>query len=155
PQVTNPVGIRYTATGSDEFNDMQMYVFELFDPSLTLRWLISTECGISCSRLERGVCCEPGSATTRAPDRSRGQKSSALPLFLFLISLLDQTAAASRPAQSFPSSVGGGNDVIHGTISDAGSSGRTSVRPMSRLSGNVVRGCRSASPRRALSIMNR
>jgi choline dehydrogenase len=34
PQVTNPVGIRYTATGSDEFNDMQMYVFELFDSSL-------------------------------------------------------------------------------------------------------------------------
>ena len=34
PQVTNPVGIRYTATGSDEFNDMQMYVFELFDPGL-------------------------------------------------------------------------------------------------------------------------
>jgi choline dehydrogenase len=35
PQVTNPIGIRYTATGSDEFNDMQMYVFELFDPSLS------------------------------------------------------------------------------------------------------------------------
>src|ERR1700730_5587527 len=34
PQVTNPIGIRYTATGSDEFNDMQMYVFELFDTSL-------------------------------------------------------------------------------------------------------------------------
>jgi choline dehydrogenase len=34
PQVTNPIGIRYTATGSDEFNDMQMYVFELFGPSL-------------------------------------------------------------------------------------------------------------------------
>jgi choline dehydrogenase len=35
PQVTNPIGIRYTATGSDEFNDMQMYVFELFDPNLS------------------------------------------------------------------------------------------------------------------------
>ncbi|MGH7924062.1 MAG: mycofactocin dehydrogenase MftG [Candidatus Binatus sp.] len=34
-QVTNPIGIRYTATGSDEFNDMQMYVFELFDLSLS------------------------------------------------------------------------------------------------------------------------
>jgi choline dehydrogenase len=34
PQVTNPIGIRYTAAGSDEFNDMQMYVFEMFDPSL-------------------------------------------------------------------------------------------------------------------------
>jgi choline dehydrogenase len=34
PQVTNPVGIRYTATGSDEFNDMQMYVLDLFDASL-------------------------------------------------------------------------------------------------------------------------
>jgi len=35
PQVTNPIGIRYTAAGSDEFNDMQMYVFEMFDPSLS------------------------------------------------------------------------------------------------------------------------
>jgi choline dehydrogenase len=35
PQVTNPVGIRYTAKGSDEFNDMQMYVLELFDPNLS------------------------------------------------------------------------------------------------------------------------
>jgi choline dehydrogenase len=34
PQVTNPIGIRYTAGGSNEFNDMQMYVFEMFDPSL-------------------------------------------------------------------------------------------------------------------------
>ncbi len=34
PQVTNPAGIRYTATGSHEFNDMQMYVFELFDSSV-------------------------------------------------------------------------------------------------------------------------
>jgi choline dehydrogenase len=35
PQVTNPIGIRYTAAGSDEFNDMQMYVLELFDPNLS------------------------------------------------------------------------------------------------------------------------
>jgi choline dehydrogenase len=35
PQVTNPVGIRYTATGSDEFNDMQMYILELFDSNLS------------------------------------------------------------------------------------------------------------------------
>jgi choline dehydrogenase len=35
PQVTNPIGIRYTAKGSDEFNDMQMYVLELFDPNLS------------------------------------------------------------------------------------------------------------------------
>jgi choline dehydrogenase len=35
PQVTNPIGIRYTAPGSDEFNDMQMYVFELFDESVS------------------------------------------------------------------------------------------------------------------------
>ncbi|MGD0120372.1 MAG: mycofactocin system GMC family oxidoreductase MftG [Candidatus Binatus sp.] len=35
PQVTNPIGIRYTAAGSDEFNDMQMYVFELFDASVS------------------------------------------------------------------------------------------------------------------------
>jgi len=34
PQVTNPIGIRYTATGSDEFNDMQMYVFDLFASNL-------------------------------------------------------------------------------------------------------------------------
>jgi choline dehydrogenase len=34
PQVTNPIGIRYTAAGSDEFNDMQMYVLEMFDPRL-------------------------------------------------------------------------------------------------------------------------
>ena len=34
PQVTIPIGIRYTATGSDEFNDMQMYIVEIFDPSL-------------------------------------------------------------------------------------------------------------------------
>jgi choline dehydrogenase len=31
PRVTNPVGIRYTASGSDEFNDMQMYIFTYFD----------------------------------------------------------------------------------------------------------------------------
>jgi choline dehydrogenase len=35
PHVTNPIGIRYTAAGSDEFNDMQMYVFELFDASVS------------------------------------------------------------------------------------------------------------------------
>jgi len=35
PQVTNPIGIRYTAAGSAEFNDMQMYVFEMFDASLS------------------------------------------------------------------------------------------------------------------------
>jgi choline dehydrogenase len=34
PQVTNPIGIRYTATGSDEFNDMQMYVFEQYATDL-------------------------------------------------------------------------------------------------------------------------
>ena len=34
PQVTNPIGIRYTAAGSDEFNDMQMYVFEQFATDL-------------------------------------------------------------------------------------------------------------------------
>jgi choline dehydrogenase len=33
-QVTNPVGIRYTASGSNEFNDMQMYIFTFFDKSL-------------------------------------------------------------------------------------------------------------------------
>ena len=33
PQVTNPIGIRYTASGSDEFNDMQMYVVTYFDKS--------------------------------------------------------------------------------------------------------------------------
>src|SRR5579863_3678887 len=41
-QVTNPVGIRYTASGSDEFNDMQMYVATLFDKSL---W-IGSELGL-------------------------------------------------------------------------------------------------------------
>ncbi len=35
PQVTNPIGIRYTAAGSDEFNDMQMYILELFDANLS------------------------------------------------------------------------------------------------------------------------
>ncbi|MBE3605139.1 GMC family oxidoreductase N-terminal domain-containing protein [bacterium] len=34
PQVTNPVGIRYTASGSNEFNDMQMYALNFFDKSL-------------------------------------------------------------------------------------------------------------------------
>jgi choline dehydrogenase len=34
PQVTNPLGIRYTASGSDEFNDMQMYIFTIFDKSV-------------------------------------------------------------------------------------------------------------------------
>jgi choline dehydrogenase len=34
PQVTNPIGIRYTASGSNEFNDMQMYVFNFFNKSL-------------------------------------------------------------------------------------------------------------------------
>ncbi len=33
-QVTNPIGIRYTASGSNEFNDMQMYIFTYFDSSL-------------------------------------------------------------------------------------------------------------------------
>jgi choline dehydrogenase len=33
-QVTNPIGIRYTASGSNEFNDMQMYIFNFFDQSL-------------------------------------------------------------------------------------------------------------------------
>jgi len=33
PRVTNPVGIRYTASGSNEFNDMQMYVITYFDKS--------------------------------------------------------------------------------------------------------------------------
>jgi choline dehydrogenase len=31
PQVTNPIGIRFTASGSNEFNDMQMYVVTHFD----------------------------------------------------------------------------------------------------------------------------
>ena len=35
PRVTNPIGIRYTAAGSDEFNDMQMYVLEMFDANLS------------------------------------------------------------------------------------------------------------------------
>jgi choline dehydrogenase len=34
PQDTNPIGIRYTASGSDEFNDMQMYILNFFDKSL-------------------------------------------------------------------------------------------------------------------------
>ena len=34
PRVTNPVGIRYTASGSNEFNDMQMYVITYFDKSV-------------------------------------------------------------------------------------------------------------------------
>jgi choline dehydrogenase-like flavoprotein len=33
-QVTNPIGIRYTASGSNEFNDMQMYILNFFDKSL-------------------------------------------------------------------------------------------------------------------------
>jgi choline dehydrogenase len=33
PRVTNPVGIRYTSSGSKEFNDMQMYVVTYFDKS--------------------------------------------------------------------------------------------------------------------------
>jgi choline dehydrogenase len=33
-QVTNPIGIRYTASGSNEFNDMQMYIFTYFDKSV-------------------------------------------------------------------------------------------------------------------------
>src|ERR1700687_4839691 len=34
PRVTNPIGIRYTANGSSEFNDMQMYVLNFFDKAL-------------------------------------------------------------------------------------------------------------------------
>jgi choline dehydrogenase len=34
PRVTNAIGIRYTAPGSAEFNDMQMYIFAMFDASL-------------------------------------------------------------------------------------------------------------------------
>ena len=34
PEVTNPVGVRYTASGSSEFNDMQLYVFNFFDKNL-------------------------------------------------------------------------------------------------------------------------
>ncbi|MGH7985792.1 MAG: GMC family oxidoreductase [Candidatus Binataceae bacterium] len=33
-QVTNPIGIRYTARGSDEFNDMQMYILTYFDQAV-------------------------------------------------------------------------------------------------------------------------
>jgi choline dehydrogenase len=44
PLVTNPVGIRYTASGSTEFNDMQMYIFNFYNkglwhgPGLDLPW---------------------------------------------------------------------------------------------------------------------
>jgi hypothetical protein len=31
PQVTNPIGIHFTASGSNEFNDMQMYAVTHFD----------------------------------------------------------------------------------------------------------------------------
>jgi choline dehydrogenase len=34
PGVTNPVGIRYTASSSSEFNDMQLYIFNFFDRGL-------------------------------------------------------------------------------------------------------------------------
>jgi choline dehydrogenase-like flavoprotein len=34
PRVTNPIGIRYTASGSGEFNDMQMYILNFFDKAL-------------------------------------------------------------------------------------------------------------------------
>lgn len=34
PEVTNPVGVRYTASGSSEFNDMQLYVLNFFDRNL-------------------------------------------------------------------------------------------------------------------------
>src|SRR6266851_1147824 len=33
PRVTNPVGLRYTASGSNSFNSMQMYVVTYFDKS--------------------------------------------------------------------------------------------------------------------------
>jgi choline dehydrogenase len=35
PQVVMPIGIRYTTTGSDQFNGMQMNIVELFDSGLT------------------------------------------------------------------------------------------------------------------------
>ncbi|MBF6570306.1 MAG: GMC family oxidoreductase N-terminal domain-containing protein [Candidatus Binataceae bacterium] len=34
PLVTNPIGIRYTAAGSSEFNDMQMYILNFFNGAL-------------------------------------------------------------------------------------------------------------------------
>src|ERR1700674_468791 len=34
PRVTTPIGIRYTASGSNEFNDMQMYILNFFDKAL-------------------------------------------------------------------------------------------------------------------------
>jgi choline dehydrogenase len=34
PQVTNPIGIRYTASESNEFNDMQMYLVTYFDKAV-------------------------------------------------------------------------------------------------------------------------
>jgi choline dehydrogenase len=44
PLVMNPIGIRYTASGSAEFNDMQMYIFNFYNkdlwqgPGLDLPW---------------------------------------------------------------------------------------------------------------------
>jgi choline dehydrogenase len=34
PLVMNPIGIRYTASGSAEFNDMQMYIFNFYNKDL-------------------------------------------------------------------------------------------------------------------------
>jgi choline dehydrogenase len=34
PLVTNPIGIRYTASGSTEFNDMQIYILNFYNKDL-------------------------------------------------------------------------------------------------------------------------
>lgn len=44
PQVTNPIGIRYTASESNEFNDMQMYIITYFDTSVLVGFLFDLPC---------------------------------------------------------------------------------------------------------------
>ena len=61
PLVTNPIGIRYTAGGSAEFNDMQMYVFTLFNKAL---WV-----GSELDLPTPGIAVTPGLQRPRARGR--------------------------------------------------------------------------------------
>jgi choline dehydrogenase len=52
PRVTNPLGVRYTAGGSDEFNDMQLFLSCLLDQAIAPGYAVLT---VPCVRLGAGL----------------------------------------------------------------------------------------------------
>ena len=76
-QVTNPVGIRYTASGSNEFNDMQMYVFNFFNKSLWIgaRTRSAMSEYRSDARIAASARARAGQFAERRPRRSRSYRA--------------------------------------------------------------------------------